>query len=127
MFHEFYFLRCAKVAYIFQLKTAFMHIYKPYFTPQNVARLAIFYEVYYLLTRRYGKDFYSDTNFSRMAIKTRKLAIHVALKNKIQHIAKLNFLSHGQVCHFCNSHSTHQVSDSHFLLGNEFFSSIVED
>ena len=100
---QFHFLRCAKVSFIFQLLPAFMHIKYQYFSHQNLARLSIFYEVYYLLTRRYGKDFYSDSDFSQFAIRTRQLAIHVALKNRIQHIAKLNSLSTSQVCLQCQN------------------------
>ena len=117
---QFHFLRCPKVCYIFQLIPAFMHIYKPYFTQQNLARLSIFYEVYYLLTRRYGKNFYSNIDFARFAVRTRQLAIHVAIKNRIQYIAKLNFLNTSQVCQFCNnfSSSQHQMA---VMQANYFF------
>ena len=74
-----------------------MHIFKPYFTPQNVARLAIFYEVYYILTRRYGKSSFYNKKFVQFAAKTRHTAIHVAIENRIQHIAKIQPISKLQV------------------------------
>ena len=36
-------------------------------------------------------------NFLQFATKTRALAIHVAIKNKIQHLAKITPLNHQQV------------------------------
>ena len=105
---QFHFLRCSKIAYIFQFLPAFMHIKHRYFSHQNLARLAVFYEVYYLLTRRYGKSFYTNSNFASFASRTRQLAIHVAIKNRIQYIAKLNFLNTSQVCQYCHNFPSFQ-------------------
>ena len=68
---QFHFLRCSKVSYLFQLTPAFMHICSPYFSHQNLARLSIFYEVYYLLTRRYGKSSFYNNKFAAFAATNR--------------------------------------------------------
>ena len=52
-----------------------------------------FFEVYYILTRRMGKSAFFHSDFTCFACNTRSLAVHVAIKNKIQHLAKLTRLS----------------------------------
>ena len=79
----YHFLRCSKVAFIFQLPAAFAHFHVSYFHYQNMARIAIFFEVYYILTRRYAKSAFKHDNFQCFACNTRSLAIHVAIKDEI--------------------------------------------
>ena len=62
---------CSKVAFIFQLDGAFIHMFHPYFTAQTIARLAVFNEVYYILTRRYGRSAFVGSDAQAFAIKTR--------------------------------------------------------
>ena len=52
-----------------------------------------FFEVYYILIRRMGKSAFFHSDFTCFACNTRSLAVHVAIKNKIQHLAKLTRLS----------------------------------
>ena len=98
----------------FSVDTCLYAYIQTLFYPQNAARLAIFYEVYYILTRRYGKSSYSNNNFAQFAAKTRHTAIHVAIQNRIQHIAKLQSLSSTQVCTHCKNFLTYK-QESHIL------------
>ena len=95
----FHFLRCPYVCFIFQLPCSFGSLKKNYFSPANVARIAVFFEVYYLLTRQYGLHIL-PSQFCFVACKASLLARHVAIKNKIQYLAKIPVLHDTQISAF---------------------------
>ena len=100
-----------------------MHIHKPYFTQQNLARLSVFYEVYYILTRRYGRTNFCSIDFAKFAARTRNTAIHVAIKNKIQHIARISPISRSKVSTHRQNFLNYQL-ESHILDGFSAFGSL---
>ena len=78
--------------FIFGLPKAFGTINHNYFKPGTLAKLAVFFETYYLVTRQYGICF-SKSSFPFIAYETSYLAKHVAIKNKIQHLARIKVLT----------------------------------
>ena len=105
----FHFLRCPHVAFIFGLPKAFGSLKRNYFSPVNLAKIAVFFEVYYLLTRQYGINIV-PSSFEFIASKASSLARHVAMKNKIQYLTKSSCISNAQVqqfVHSCNICHTH--------------------
>ena len=97
------------MAFIFDPPKAFGSLKRNYFSPVNLAKLAVFFEVYYLLTRQYGINIV-PTSFEFVACKASYLARHVAMKNKIQYLAKYSCIPKVQVqqflnsCNICNTH-----------------------
>ena len=79
------------MAFIFQLPNSFGALKKPFVSPVNLARIADFFEVYYLLTRQYGLH-PLPASFEFVAVKACALARHVAMKNKIQFLARIDFI-----------------------------------
>ena len=71
----------------------YMYIYT------NIAKIAVFFETYYLLTRQYGLHILPSP-FQDVACKASLLARHVAIKNKIQYLAKISQLYDPQICAF---------------------------
>ena len=59
----------------------------------------MFFEVYHLLTRQYGLHIL-PAQFEFVACKASLLARHVAIKNKIQYLARIPQLSESQVLIF---------------------------
>ena len=92
-----HFMRCSKVSYIFQLPYSQFSIHTPYFTPATIAKLSVLFEVHYLLSRRYGKSAYFN-------IKTRSLALHVAIKNKLLKLSHITYISYEQAEQFIESY-----------------------
>ena len=86
---------------MFGLPNAFGNIHVGYFTPAVLAKLAVFFEVYCLVTRQYGAQF-SKSPFPCIAYKTSFLAKHVAIKNKVQHLASIEVISYTKAEEFCN-------------------------
>ena len=84
-------------------------MHKNYFSATVLARVAVFFEVYYLLTRQYGINIV-PSSFEFIASKASSLARHVAMKNKIQYLTKSSCISNAQVqqfVHSCNICHTH--------------------
>ena len=95
----YHYLRCPCVAFIFHLPAMFGSIHKPYFSEANLARWAVFFEVYYILSRQYGITFLRNT-FSHVAQKATVLAKHVAIKDKIQYLARITHMSDTRIHKF---------------------------
>ena len=110
----FHFLRCPYVAFIFQWPGVFGSIKKSFFTPANIARVAVFFEVYYLITRQYGLHLL-PSQFDFVACKASLLAKHVAIKNRIQYLAKIPQLYPTQVQAFL--HHKHHISVCAHMYG----------
>ena len=102
----YHFIRCPAVAFIFNLSPAFGTINFKYFTAINVAKIAVLFETYYIVTRQYGKAFLKSS-FVFIANKTSYIARHVAIKNKIQHLARIKIINENHVHEFCNMRKNH--------------------
>ena len=80
------------------------------------------FETYYILTRRYGKSASQHSSFQDFARQTRDLAIYVAIKNKIQHLAKLTRLGKKRIQDITPNVCTHlaeaQFMDSAVIFAN---------
>ena len=79
----------------------FGNIHEGYFKPAVLAKLAVLIETYFLTTRQYGVQF-SKSSFGFIAYKSSYLAKHVAIKNKIQHLAHNNIISYKRAEEFMN-------------------------
>ena len=71
-------------------------IHDKYFSVTNVAKLVTFWETYYILTKQYGV-YLSKSSFVFIASKASFHAKHVAIKNRIQHLACISSHSYVQV------------------------------
>ena len=112
----YHFLRCPYVAFIFCLPKMFGSIKKSYFSPANLSRIASFFEVYYLLTRQYGLHILPFP-YEDVAHKASVLAKHVAIKNKIQFLARIPQLYDSQISAFVLSqHSMHKCTHMYGCL-----------
>ena len=81
----------------FGLPAMFGSIHRQYFSHANLAKLSVFFEIYYILTRQYGVNILRQNDFAFVARKAAYLARHVAMKNKVQHLAHINNFSALQV------------------------------
>ena len=97
------------VAFIFKLPVSFGSIHKSYFNEVNLARLAVFFEVYYILARQYGITFLRNS-FSYVVDKSSLLARHVAIKNKIQHLTRFTKISDNQIHTFIHDRKSKLLS-----------------
>ena len=97
----YHYLRCPHVAFIFNLPPIFGSIHASLFSQSNLAKLAVFFETYYIVTRQYGKAFLKSP-FTFIANKTSNIARHVAIKNRIMHLTRSRCISYAQVHDFMN-------------------------
>ena len=95
----YHFLRCPHVAFIFKLPPAFGSLHKSYFSPNTLAKLAVFFETYYIVTKQYGPTFFKS-NFEFVATKTAGIARQVAIKNKLLYLSQLPHISDNAVSEF---------------------------
>ena len=107
----YHYLRCPCVAFIFKLPVTFGSIYKNYFTETNLARLAVFFEVYYILARQYGTTFLRNP-FPYVVHKATTLAKHVAIKNKIQYLAQFSYVSDTHIQAFIDERKNKLLSSA---------------
>ena len=101
----YHYMRCPNVSFIFGLPKAFGSIHVNYFKPEVLAKLAVFFETYYIVTRRYGFNLVKSP-FQFIAYKTSYIGKHVAIKNKIQHLARMRLISYMQAETFINKDSS---------------------
>ena len=87
------------LAYLICLAICMMLILSPRFW--QLAKLAVFFETYYLITRQYGAQF-SKSSFCFIAYKSSYLAKHVAIKSKVQHLANINIISYKRAEEYIN-------------------------
>ena len=88
------------MGFIFNLPPAFGSLYVPYFTTANVAKIAVVFETYYIVINQYGSNFI-QSDFPHKAEKVSYLARHVAIKNKVQYLARLTCISCSHAENFC--------------------------
>ena len=93
----------------FGLPEAFGSLYIRYFKPEVLAKLSVFFEAYYFVTRQYGSNF-SKSSFQFIAYKTSYLAKHVAPKSKVQHLARIRLISYVQADEFM--HRSNSINES---------------
>ena len=91
------------MAFIFRLPAAFGTLHKAYFSPPTLAKISIFFETYYLVTKQYCHSFLKSS-FEFIATKTSGIARHVAIKNKLLHLAQASGISNSQVQEFLHTY-----------------------
>ena len=117
----YHYLRCPYIAFLFKLPPAFGTIYGHgnYFSPNNIAKLTVFFESYYIVTRQYGQAFLKSP-FHFVANKISNIARHVAIKNKILHLTHSTCISYSQVDEFLRTRNnpaymSTQIFDAAYL------------
>ena len=115
----FHFLRCPWFTFCFGLPLSYGPLHIAYFDNSTVAKLAASFEVYYTLTRQFGASLYK-WNFIYLASQASYMAKHVAIKDKIQHLAQLRVLHAKDVQDFLtcklNAYKA-DVLDAAYVLG----------
>ena len=96
----YHFIRCPCVAFIFKLPPAFGTLHAPFFSSSTLAKLAVFFETYYIVSKQFGQAFLKSA-FPFRANKISGIAKHVAIKNKILHLSHIHNISYDQAQEFC--------------------------
>ena len=107
----YHYLRCPCVAFIFNLPVAFGSLYKPYSNENNLAKLAVFFEVYYILSRQYGITSLRNS-FYYVVQKATSIAKHVAIKDRIQYLAKITSVSDARIRAFIEDRKKRLLSST---------------
>ena len=95
----FHFLRCPRFGFIFNLPPAFGNIHFKYFDSNVLARVAVAFEVYYILTRQFASKL-GKLSYHALACLASDRARLVAIKDNIQHLARLRTLHASDVVEF---------------------------
>ena len=117
----YHYIRCPCISFIFGLPPAFGSLHAPYFTPSTLAKLSVFFETYYIVSRQYGHSF-GKSSFEFIANKTSNIARHVAIKNRVLHLSHSTCISYAQVQEYVQSRKSpahaynNSVYDAAFTL-----------
>ena len=119
----YHYIKCPRISFIFGLPPAFGSLHASYFTPSTLAKLSVFFETYYIVSRQYGHSF-GKSSFEFIANKTFNIARHVAIKNRVLHLSHSSCISYAQVQEYIQSHMSpahaynNSVYDAAFIFAH---------
>ena len=88
-----------------------------YFTPQHLASLSVFFEVYYIVMKQYGPNFIRP-NYPFKANKISHIARHVAIKNKVLRLSHINLISSDSAAVFQADYCANYLTEDCTVIAN---------